>query len=158
MAKLERTYVVPLRREALKRQRYKRTPKAMLALQQFVAKHMKSDDVRVGPALNGAIWAHGRQNPPGKVKVNCVKDDEGVVRVELFGAPAFEAKKEETKDTKKAKVIDAKAKVPADKKQEHKEPAHSKDELKVDAQPAQKHQTEAKAAHPKPHKTEPKKD
>ncbi len=125
---MERVYVVPLRREALKCQRYKRTPRAMKALQAFISRHMKSEDVRIGPALNTAVWARGMRSPPPRVKVNCVKDAEGVVRVELFGAPMFSAPKAEDKKDKKEvaeekvevkeikKAPEAKAKKPAEAK------------------------------------------
>ena len=45
---LERTYNVPLRRELLKVPRYRKTQKATKALREFLAKHMKSDDVKIG--------------------------------------------------------------------------------------------------------------
>ena len=45
---LEREYVVPLRREWLKVQKYKRANKAIKALKVFIARHMKlyDDDLR----------------------------------------------------------------------------------------------------------------
>ena len=45
---LERTYNVPLRKEFLKVPKYKRAKKAVKALKQFLAKHMKSDNVKIG--------------------------------------------------------------------------------------------------------------
>jgi len=94
---LERTYTIPLRRGWLKAQRYKRAKKAVNTVKEFLVRHMKSEDVRLGTNLNLEIWKHGIRNPPSRVKVNVSKDDKGVVRAELFGAPIVEEKKEEKK-------------------------------------------------------------
>lgn len=123
MAQTERTYVVPLRKEWLKAQRYKRAKKAVIGLRKFLQKHMKSDDVRLGKHLNLELWKHGIRNPPSKVKVNVSKDEKGVVKAELFGAPVetietkTQTKKEETKEPAKEKSTDPK---PAEKPAETK--------------------------------------
>ena len=90
----ERTYTIPLRKEFSKSPRYKRTNKAVEAVRSFLERHMKSDDIVIGEHLNKELWKHGIRNPPSRVKVNVIKDDEGKVRVELFGV---EIKKEEPK-------------------------------------------------------------
>ena len=91
---LDRTYTIPLRREYMKVPKYRRAKKAVRAVREFMQKHMKSEDVLVGPKLNMAIWARGIKNPPHHVKVSAIKNDDGEVRVELFG---FEFKKKEPK-------------------------------------------------------------
>lgn len=83
---LERTYVIPLRREFLKVSRYRRSKKAIAGIKTFLEKHMHSLDVRVGKTVNDFVWRHGMLNPPSRVKVNVVRDEKGVVRAELFGA------------------------------------------------------------------------
>ena len=95
---LERTYTVPLRREYQKAPRWKRTEKAVVGLQKFLAKHMKSDNVLLSTPLNNELWKHGIKNPPHHVKVTATKDKEGVVRAELFGI------KEEPKKVVKKKA------------------------------------------------------
>ncbi len=84
---LEREYNVPLRKEFLKAPKYKRANRAVRAVKDFVAKHMKSNDVSVGKFLNLEIWKNGMRNPPGKVSVKAVKDDSGKVTVELKELP-----------------------------------------------------------------------
>ncbi len=93
---IERTYNVPLRKEYRKAPRWKRTPKAVKALKQFLEKHMKSDNVNLDGSVNTQLWKHGMKNPPHHIKVTVTKDEEGVVNASLFGA-----KKEKTKVTKK---------------------------------------------------------
>jgi len=100
---VERTYNVPLRKEYMKAPRWNRTKKAVTALRQFLARHMKSEDVRLSKELNEEMWKHGIKNPPHHVKVTVMKDDKGVVRAELFGAekPASKKEKKERKAAKK---------------------------------------------------------
>ena len=101
---IERTYNVPLRKEYQKAPNWKRTPKAVIALKEFLVRHMKSQDVRIGNDINKLIWKHGIQNPPHHVKVTAKKDDKGVVMVSLFGEP-----KKATKEQKQTKKATAKA-------------------------------------------------
>lgn len=116
---LERIYSIPLRRETLKVPPFRKANKAAKAVRQFISKHMKSTDVKLGKYLNLKIWEHGAKNPPHHVKVNAIKDDKGKVVVELVGAPKeipkIEDKKKEVK--KEEKEIKAEEK-PAEKIEE----------------------------------------
>ncbi len=104
--KLERTYNVPLRKKFLKVPRYKRTNKAVSALREFLVKHMKCEDIKIGPHLNTFLWKDGIKNPPHHVKVNAVRKD-GKVFTELFGKSLkFNETKEETTE-KSNKLEDA---------------------------------------------------
>ncbi|MGC9308904.1 MAG: 50S ribosomal protein L31e, partial [Thermoplasmatota archaeon] len=74
----ERIYTIPLMRvKSLPRPR--RTNRAVKEIQHFLAKHMKSDDVRLDASLNEAIWRRGRGNIPGRIRAKGVKGDDGVV-------------------------------------------------------------------------------
>ncbi|MBU0471166.1 MAG: 60S ribosomal protein L31 [Nanoarchaeota archaeon] len=97
---LEREYNVPLRREWLKVPRHKRSKKAAKALREFLQKHMKSDDVKLGMHVNEHIWKHGIKNPPHHVKVKVQKYDDGVVKAELEGKEFKEAVKSKPKEEK----------------------------------------------------------
>ena len=96
---IERTYNIPLRKEFQKVPRYKKSKKAVTALRQFLSKHLKSDNIKIGKEINEKIWNHGIKNPPHHVKVTVTKDDKGEVKAELFGM-----KKKEDKKGKKAKT------------------------------------------------------
>ena len=139
---LERTYNVPLRKEFLKVPKYKRAKKAVTALKQFLVKHMKSDNVKIGKYLNDEIWKHGIKNPPHHVKLNAVKDKEGLITAELVGAPVEEKEEEETKKEEKPKV----------EEKEVEQVSTKSEETKVEEKPA----TEKKET--KSPKKEPKKD
>lgn len=119
---VERTYNVPLRKEYMKAPRWNRTKKAVIALRQFLAKHMKSENVLLSKELNEEMWKHGIQNPPHHVKVNVVKDDKGVVKADLFAVekPASKktpAEKKEKKAAAKKESKKAKEEQPAEQNQ-----------------------------------------
>lgn len=117
MVKLERTYNIPLRKEWLKVAPIKRSKKAMVAVRSFLQKHMKSDEIKLGEQLNNHVWKHGIKNPPHHIKVTAIKDDEGIVRAELFGHKIPEKKKEE----KKGALEGLKEKITGQKKEPKKE-------------------------------------
>ncbi|MBS3091566.1 50S ribosomal protein L31e [Candidatus Pacearchaeota archaeon] len=155
--KLEREYIIPLRKEWLKAPMYERTGKAIKAIKKFIAKHMKVLDrdvnnVRLDVYSNNELWFRGRANPPAKVKVRAVKED-NIVRVELVDFPAhvkflkakhekllkrFE-KKEEAKEDKKEK----KREVPA--AQEGKTEEQKKDEKEKETATAEQRSKEFEA-------------
>ncbi len=123
--KIERTYNVPLRKEFRKVPRWRKTKKAVRALKEFLAKHMKSDNVKLSKEINEQLWKHGIKNPPHHIKVNVTKDSEGKVEAELFGV------KKEGKVEKKAEV----------KKEEKEAPAketEKKEETKTEEKPVEK--------------------
>lgn len=130
----ERTYNIPLRKEWLKVPNYERTPKAVRALREFVQKHMKAEDVKIGKYLNKELWKRGNKNPPYKVSVTAKwveEKDKKYVKVELIGAPEEEKKeekkkgilekikgeKEGEKEEKKEKVEEKKEKIEEKKKE-----------------------------------------
>lgn len=76
---LERIYIIPLKKEWSKVPSYKRTRKAIVAIKEFIARHMKVydrdlDKIKVDIYLNNEIWAHGSRNAPTRVKVRAIKD------------------------------------------------------------------------------------
>ena len=146
---LERTYIIPLRRETLKVPPFRKANKAMKTVQQFISKHMKSDNIVIGKYLNLNIWKHGAKNPPHKVKVNVTKDDKGKVIVEIFNAPKEQPKAEEKK--KAAKKEEKEIKI-----EKAEEKIETREELKEDkAEEAKKIEKEEikelQKEHPKQH-------
>jgi large subunit ribosomal protein L31e len=87
---IEREYNVPLRKEWLKTAKYKRAKKSIRALRDFLKKHMKSEEVKIGKYANLEIWKHGIKNPPHHIKVKVTKNKNGVVVAELVNKPTRE--------------------------------------------------------------------
>ncbi|MBW2973609.1 50S ribosomal protein L31e [Candidatus Woesearchaeota archaeon] len=140
---VERTYTIPLRREWLKAPKYRRAKKAVNAVKEFLIKHMKSEDVRLGKYLNEEIWKDGMKNPPGKVKVNVLKDDKGVVRAELFGKKIDTGEK---KEEKKGIATKMKEKITGKKAEPKKEAVkkEKKEEAKVEKKKTEEKKEEVK--------------
>lgn len=131
---LERVYNIPLRKEVQKAPKYKLAKKAISAIRKFVERHMKSGNIKIGKYLNDSIWEHGIKNVPHHIKVNCSKDEKGVVNVELFGAPKEEAKKalekKETKETPKEEPKKEEAKIEmVEEKPQHEQKAEIAKEI-----------------------------
>src|ERR671933_1932335 len=102
---LSRVYTINLGKAWLT-PRYRRTDRVMNMVREFATKNMKSDEVKIDQDLGRHIWARGKTNPPRKVRVKMVKDEDDIVTVSLY-EEAVETKEEEEEeekeDTKKAK-------------------------------------------------------
>lgn len=136
---LEREYIVPLRSEWLKVQKYKRANKAVKALKEFIARHMKIYDrdlrkVRVDIYLNNELRFRGMRKPPAKVKVKAIKYEDGTVSVKLAELPKhieFELARKVRKEAESLKKAeDAKKKEAEEKKEEKPESAEEKKDIK----------------------------
>ncbi len=88
---LTREYIIPVRKAWLRCPEYERAGKAIKAIKQFIAKHMKVTDrdidrVKLDVYFNNEIWFRGRASPPSKVKVRAIKEGE-IVRVSFVDTP-----------------------------------------------------------------------
>ncbi len=77
----EKIYTIPLRHVWVVTPRGKRAPRAVRDVRDFVARHMKADEVAISNEVNNAIWSRSINKPPRKVTVRAVKDKEGKVIV-----------------------------------------------------------------------------
>jgi len=75
----EKVYTIPLRHVWVVTPRGKRAPRAVRDVRNYVARHMKSDEVAVSNEVNSAIWGRSINKPPRKITVRAVKDKEGKV-------------------------------------------------------------------------------
>ncbi|MFH1107201.1 MAG: 50S ribosomal protein L31e [Candidatus Micrarchaeota archaeon] len=80
---LERLYTVDLSR-AYAKPAMKRANRASRLLREFLCRHLKSpaESIRIAPALNEAVRAHGGARPLKKVKLKATKDKDGIVLAE----------------------------------------------------------------------------
>ncbi len=138
MAKLERVYNIPLRKEFLKVANWKRTGKAVKAAREFLMKHMKSEKIFLGEKLNLKLWENGIRKPPHHVKVTAIKDDDGTVRAELFGFPYGGKAEEPAKAKKKEEVKKETASVKEEAKVEEKKEHSAEEKPKAKKAPAKK--------------------
>lgn len=110
----EKIYTIPLGK-AYDYIRTKRARRAVVIVQQFVARHSKvvPDGVRLSNALNSALWKRGIQKPPRKIKIKVVKEAEfakAYLPEEQIKKPEPKKEKKEAKAETKTeeKKIDAK--------------------------------------------------
>lgn len=127
--KLEREYVIPLRRMFIRVPQYERTARAIRAIKQFIAKHMKVperdlDKVKLDVYFNNELWFRGRRHPPAKVKVKAIKEDD-IVKVEFVEVPQH---------VKFLKARHEKLHKPEEVKKEEKPKEEIKEEAKTEAQ------------------------
>lgn len=77
----ENTYTIPLRHVWVVTPRGKRAPRAVRDVRDYVARHMKAEEVAISNEVNAAIWSRSINKPPRKITVRAVKDKEGKVVV-----------------------------------------------------------------------------
>ncbi len=87
---LTRVYTINLGRAWITPQ-YRRTDRVVNMIREFATKHMKGDQIKLDQDLNRQLWSRGKTNPPRKVRVKMVKDEDGVVTVSLYEDLAEEA-------------------------------------------------------------------
>jgi len=82
----ERVITVPLR-DARAASKAERADAAMGLVREHLAQHfsVEQEAVRLDPSINETIWAHGRTNPPSKLRVRAarfVEEGESIVEAE----------------------------------------------------------------------------
>ena len=92
----ERIYSIPLRK-AFRKPQKKRVPYAIKIVKEFLLRHTKADEVKLGDKLNQCIWEKGISKPPRKVKVKAIIDN-NVAKVELMGYEYKDFKSEKPKE------------------------------------------------------------
>jgi large subunit ribosomal protein L31e len=80
---LTRVYTINLGKAWITPQ-HKRTDRVINIIKEFAKKHMKSEEIKIDQDLNRQIWKRGKTNPPRKVRVKMVKDDNGIVIVSSY--------------------------------------------------------------------------
>lgn len=148
MNKKEMEHIIPLRREFVKTSRHKRAPRAIRTIKEYVQRHSKIPEVRIGKALNHLIWKDGIKNPPGKAHV-LIKEEDGFASVELVGTK-YEADKvqlapsEEAEGGLKGKLQDAVAEAKGSGSDDTKEEKETSEEKSDEKKPAKKDSTSKK--------------
>ena len=114
-SKIEREYIIPLREKCRPVPRYKKTPKAVKTIKEFLVRHMKIYDrdlkkIKIDRYLNEFLWFRGIKKPPMKVKVKVIKQG-GIVKVELaemLDKLKFKKLREEKRERAGAEAVEKK--------------------------------------------------
>lgn len=151
--RIEREYIIPLRKEINKVPRYRKTEKAIKAIKEFLVRHMKIYDrdlkkIKIDKYLNEEMWRRGIKNPVVKIKVKAIKEKDKngkeIVRVEL----AQFSEKLKFKKAREERIIEKskekkKKKVDLEKPQET---VSTSEETKIEIQEKEKELEEKKEA------------
>jgi len=99
----EKIFIIPLRKKVNKKPIYQRSKKAIIVIKEYIRRHMKVKEVKIGPHLNLKIWERGSRHPPGKIKVKSkIEDNNALVELPEF---EFVKKKEVKEETLKEKIL-----------------------------------------------------
>lgn len=141
----ERSYNIPLRKGFINTPRWCRTKKAVSVLREFLIRHTKREDVRIGLLLNEHIWKHGGKNPPHHVKVD-VWIEADYANAELSGHTYKEAvkvkKKEEPTTLKDKLAAKLEKRGSKDEKEQNKKDEKKKGDKKTDEKEKKEDKTE----------------
>jgi large subunit ribosomal protein L31e len=89
---------------------HKRTDRVVNMIREFAERHMKSSEIKLDQDLNRQLWSRGKTNPPRKVRVKMVKEEDGTVTVSLYeDLPATSTTTETPTAEKKEADIEAPA-------------------------------------------------
>ena len=78
----EQIYVIPLR-DVQHTPRWERGKRAMKAIRDFLARHMKSEEIKIDRSISEAVWKRGSHKPPSRIRVRAMKFEDGQVQAEL---------------------------------------------------------------------------
>ncbi len=143
--KIEREYVIPLREKSMVVPRYRKTPKAIKTIKEFLARHMGVENrdlkkVKLDKDLNQFLWARGIKKHPHKIKVKAVKE-KGIVTAYLVDYPdvlKFKKLREEKMKKVALEGLESKKSMMQKMKESMQKPAEDKDDEKKKEEKAEK--------------------
>lgn len=91
-------YTIPLR-EAFRKAEKKRVPYASRLIRDYLKKHTKAEEIKLGRKLNEKVWERGIRKPPRRVRVKVMKEG-NVAKAELLGFEYEEFKASPKKEKK----------------------------------------------------------
>ncbi len=103
----ERIYVINIRKATLKAPRWKKSKRGVAIVREFLKRHMKVDEVKIGKSITEGIWEGGAKKILGKIRVKAVEIEEGegdkkrkVVKAELLEVIPEEVREEKIEEKK----------------------------------------------------------
>ena len=147
----EKIFTIPLR-EVFSRGRTHRAHDASKLVREFLERHMKSNNIKIGKSINESLWKKGIQKPPRKVRIHAVKEED-IVYAELLGVEIKTPSKEELKK-KEQKKKEKKEKIKEERKERKKMSIQEEIEEEVKGKPKEVPEEETKKEESKKDKEE----
>jgi len=137
----EKVFNIPLR-ETHEKQRRRRASNAIKLIRDFLVKNTKTENIKIGKSINDAIWKEGIQNPPRKVRIHIIKEED-IVYAELLGVEIKTPSKEEVKK-KEEKKKEKKEKIKEERKERKKKTIQEEIKEEVEGKPKEEKTEEKK--------------
>ncbi len=122
----EKIFTINIRKSIANAPKWEKSKKSVAVVRNFLKRHMKGDEIKIGQSITEEIWKGGNQNPPCKIRIKAIKTEEGegeekkkIIKAEMLGVVFPEELKKEKKKEK-----------PKEQKTEEK-PKETKEEKKV---------------------------
>jgi large subunit ribosomal protein L31e len=130
--------------------KYRRTDRVINIIKEFTERHMQTDKVKIDQDLNRHIWSRGKKNPPRKIRLRMVKEDDDTVVVSSY----IEEKRTESESEEISEVVEKKVEEPKQDKVELKEVVEKKVEEPKQDKVELKEVVEKKVEEPKQDKVQ----
>jgi ribosomal protein L31E len=121
----EKIFTLNIRNATIKVPRWEKSKRGVSYVRQFLKRHMKGDEIKIGQSITEEIWKGGNSNPPKSIRIHAILTEEGegeekikIVKAELLNVP-FPEEKEKKKEKK-----------PEEAKKEEKKPEEKPKEVK----------------------------
>jgi large subunit ribosomal protein L31e len=103
--------------------KYRRTDRVINIIKEFTQRHMQTNKVKIDQDLNRDIWSRGKRNPPRKIRLRMIKEDDDTVVVSSYIEEKSSLSEEsveesEEKVEKVEEKVEEKAKVQVEKVEE----------------------------------------
>lgn len=96
--------------------KYRRTDRVINIIKEFTQRHMQTDKVKIDQDLNRHIWSRGKTNPPRKIRLRMIKEDDDTVVVSSFIEEKMS--EPETEDSVAEESVAEESEVRAEKEEE----------------------------------------
>jgi large subunit ribosomal protein L31e len=130
--------------------KYRRTDRVINIIKEFTERHMQTDKVKIDQDLNRHIWSRGKKNPPRKIRLRMIKEDDDTVVVSSY----IEEKRTESESEEISEVVEKKVEEPKQDKVELKEVVEKKVEEPKQDKVELKEVVEKKVEEPKQDKVQ----
>lgn len=77
----EKILTINLRKELVKKPRWKKRKEAVAALKEIIKRRTRSEEIKIGKELNEKIWS--RERPPTRLRLKLTKE-ENITKVDLM--------------------------------------------------------------------------
>jgi large subunit ribosomal protein L31e len=95
--------------------KYRRTDRVINIIKEFTQRHMQTNKVKIDQDLNRHIWSRGKKNPPRKIRLRMIKEDDDTVVVSSYIEEKSSLSEESVKESEvQAEKVEEKAKVQAE--------------------------------------------